>query len=133
MVILRDIEKHPANVHYNTAGQLHVGKLFAEAFLNQDGQPSQTGRIGGKKPLEILAMLGAKGEAGAQPAKLGEYRRIFASFSFANFSTSAGVRFTLITPPKMDFEGGVFPERPPARKRAWYHSVTGAPARLSPR
>jgi hypothetical protein len=39
MVILRDIEKHPANVHYNTAGQLKVGKLFAEAFLerNQPG------------------------------------------------------------------------------------------------
>jgi hypothetical protein len=35
MVILRDIEKHPANVHYNTAGQLVVGKLFAEAFLCQ--------------------------------------------------------------------------------------------------
>ncbi len=34
MVILRDIEKHPANVHYNTAGQLAVGKLFAEAYLD---------------------------------------------------------------------------------------------------
>lgn len=33
MVILRDMEKHPANVHYNTAGQLAVGKLFAEAML----------------------------------------------------------------------------------------------------
>ena len=33
MVILRDIERYPANVHYNTAGQLVVGKLFAEAFL----------------------------------------------------------------------------------------------------
>ena len=33
MVILRDIERHPQNVHYNTAGQLAVGKLFAEAFL----------------------------------------------------------------------------------------------------
>jgi hypothetical protein len=33
MVILRDIERHPQNVHYNTAGQLRVGKLFAEAFL----------------------------------------------------------------------------------------------------
>jgi Ca2+-binding EF-hand superfamily protein len=37
MVILRDIEKHPRNVHYNTAGQLEVGKLFAEAFL-EDSQ-----------------------------------------------------------------------------------------------
>lgn len=35
MVILRDIEKHPANVHYNTAGQLEVGKLFAKAFLER--------------------------------------------------------------------------------------------------
>ena len=33
MVILREIETHPKNVHYNTAGQLEVGKLFAEAFL----------------------------------------------------------------------------------------------------
>ena len=32
-VILRDIETHPRNVHYNTAGQLEVGKLFAKAFL----------------------------------------------------------------------------------------------------
>ena len=77
MVILRDIEKHPRNVHYNTAGQLKVGKMFAEAFLSQAGQPSQMNRIGGQTPLQILAMLGAKGEAGAQPAKLGEYRRIF--------------------------------------------------------
>ena len=33
MVILRDIERLPANGHYNTAGQLVVGRLFAEAFL----------------------------------------------------------------------------------------------------
>ncbi len=33
VVILRDIEKHPMNVHYNTAGQLEVGKLFAKAFV----------------------------------------------------------------------------------------------------
>ncbi len=38
MVILRDIEKHPRNVHYNTAGQLVVGKLFAEAFLAEFGE-----------------------------------------------------------------------------------------------
>ena len=35
MVILRDIEKHPKNVHYNTAGQLKVGKLFADAYLER--------------------------------------------------------------------------------------------------
>ena len=35
MVILRNIEKHPKNVHYNTAGQLNAGKLFAEAFLDK--------------------------------------------------------------------------------------------------
>lgn len=33
-VILRDIEKHPMNVHYNTEGQLKVGKLFAKEFLS---------------------------------------------------------------------------------------------------
>jgi hypothetical protein len=32
MVILRDIERHPHNVHYNTAGQLKVGKMYAEAY-----------------------------------------------------------------------------------------------------
>ena len=32
-VILRDIETYPKNVHYNTNGQLKVGKLFAAAFL----------------------------------------------------------------------------------------------------
>lgn len=32
-VILRDIEKHPMNVHYNTAGQLETGRLFANSFL----------------------------------------------------------------------------------------------------
>lgn len=77
MAILRDIEKHPQNVHYNTAGQLEVGKLFAEAFLDQIGQPNQMSRTGGTTPLAILAMLGAKGEAGVQPTKLEEYRRIF--------------------------------------------------------
>ena len=77
MAILRDIEKHPANVHYNTPGQLKVGKMFAEAFLSRAGRPSQINRIGEKTPLQILAMLGAKGEAGAQPEKLEEYRRIF--------------------------------------------------------
>ena len=38
MVILRNVEKHPANVHYNTAGQLKVGKMFAEAFLKSVGE-----------------------------------------------------------------------------------------------
>ena len=35
MMIVRDIEKHPKNVHFNTAGQMVVGKLFAEAFLER--------------------------------------------------------------------------------------------------
>ena len=38
MVILRDIETHPENVHFNTAGQLEVGRLFAEAYLNMAGK-----------------------------------------------------------------------------------------------
>jgi Ca2+-binding EF-hand superfamily protein len=75
MVILRDIEKHPKNVHFNTAGQLEVGKLFAEAFLKSFGEAGS--RLGGKTPLEILTMLGAQGEDGVQPEKLKEYRRIF--------------------------------------------------------
>ena len=35
IVVMRDIETHPKNVHYNTAGQLELGKLFAEAFLDK--------------------------------------------------------------------------------------------------
>lgn len=77
MVILRDIEKHPKNVHYNTAGQLTVGKMFAQALLEHVGEPKQQSRFGVKSPLQILAMLGAKGEAGVQSQKLDEYRRIF--------------------------------------------------------
>jgi hypothetical protein len=38
MVILRDIERIPANGHYNTAGQLVVGRLFAEQFLGMPGK-----------------------------------------------------------------------------------------------
>lgn len=34
VVVLRDIETHPQNVHYNTAGQLQVGELFARSFLH---------------------------------------------------------------------------------------------------
>ena len=33
-VILREIPTHPRNVHYNTVGQLEVGKLFAKRFLS---------------------------------------------------------------------------------------------------
>jgi hypothetical protein len=33
MVIIRDVETHPQNVHFNTAGQLECGRLFAEAYL----------------------------------------------------------------------------------------------------
>ncbi len=77
MVVLRDIEKHPQNVHYNTAGQLEVGKLFARAFSEQDGQPVGMIRIGGKTAINILAMLGAQGEDAVLPEKLEEYSRIF--------------------------------------------------------
>ena len=40
-VVLRDIETHPMNVHYNTAGQLQVGKLFSDAFLELAGKTQQ--------------------------------------------------------------------------------------------
>jgi len=33
MVPLVDIEKHPNDVHFNTAGQLKAGRLFAEGYL----------------------------------------------------------------------------------------------------
>lgn len=70
-VILRDIEKHPMNVHYDTAGQLEVGKLFAEAFLKSSLH------IGGHEPQQILAMLGAKGRDAVTDQQLASYRRIF--------------------------------------------------------
>lgn len=70
-VILRDIEKHPMNVHYNTAGQLAVGELFADAFLNSSM------RIGGHEPQQILAMLGARGRDAVTGQQLASYLRIF--------------------------------------------------------
>ncbi len=75
MVILRDIEKHPMNVHYNTAGQLEVGRLFASAVRNTSGNAER--RIGGRSPRQILSLLGAKGEAAVQPSRLEGYRRVF--------------------------------------------------------
>ena len=32
MVPLRNVERHPENVHYNTAGQLKLGKLLAGGY-----------------------------------------------------------------------------------------------------
>lgn len=71
MVILRDIETHPMNVHYNTSGQLNVGKQFAQAFL------SSSLRIGGQTPQQILTMFGAKGRNAATDRQLSNYRRLF--------------------------------------------------------
>ncbi len=34
MVIHRDLERHPQDPHFNTAGQLELGRLFAEAYLD---------------------------------------------------------------------------------------------------
>lgn len=70
-VILRDIETHPKNVHYNTAGQREVGKLFADAFLQS------ALKIGDHTPQQILAMLGAKGRDSVTDDQLATYRRIF--------------------------------------------------------
>jgi len=38
MVALRDLPRHPKNVHYNTAGQLKLGKLFARGYLELTGK-----------------------------------------------------------------------------------------------
>lgn len=70
-VILRDIETHPMNVHYNTAGQIKVGQLFAAAFLKSVSQ------IGGHTPQQILAMLGSKGREAVTDQRFASYRRIF--------------------------------------------------------
>ncbi|HJN09324.1 MAG TPA: sialate O-acetylesterase [Pirellulaceae bacterium] len=70
-VILRDIETHPMNVHYNTAGQLMVGKLFADIYLKTSL------RIGGHTPQKILTMLGAKGRDAVTDRQVAMYRRIF--------------------------------------------------------
>ena len=51
--------------------------LTEDDIQNQAGRPSQMNRISGKTPLQILALLGAKGEDGVQPGKLEEYRRVF--------------------------------------------------------
>lgn len=44
---------------------------------NQADKPREMSQFGAKTPLEVLAMLGAKGEAAVQPGKVAEYRRIF--------------------------------------------------------
>ena len=44
---------------------------------SQADKPCYSSQLGGKTPRQILAMLGAQGEAAAQPDKLDEYRRIF--------------------------------------------------------
>jgi hypothetical protein len=36
MVIVRDLESHRKNPHFDTAGQLALGKLFAEAYLKTE-------------------------------------------------------------------------------------------------
>ncbi len=69
-----------ANVLLATAPD-HSGRMRPEDVE----QLRQLGRIlreeekglGERTPLQILVMLGAKGEVGAQPAKLEEYRRVF--------------------------------------------------------
>ena len=70
-VILRDIPAHPNNVHYNTEGQLEVGKLFAQAFL------ASAFPVRGQTPQQILTMLGAKGRDAVTDGQLAMYRRIF--------------------------------------------------------
>jgi Ca2+-binding EF-hand superfamily protein len=52
-----------------------VEQLRQLGRILREDENAQT--LGGRTPLQILAMLGAKGEAAAQPAKLEEYRRIF--------------------------------------------------------
>jgi Ca2+-binding EF-hand superfamily protein len=71
MVILRDIETHPMNVHYNTSGQRQVGKLFAQAFL------SETPRVGGYTPDQILDMLAPNRRDQVDEKQLAMYHRIF--------------------------------------------------------
>ncbi|MHC4630028.1 MAG: sialate O-acetylesterase [Planctomycetota bacterium] len=41
MVPLRNLERHPQNVHYNTNGQLDLGKLFAEGYLALTGHNNE--------------------------------------------------------------------------------------------
>ena len=38
MIPLRELERHPENVHYNTNGQLELGRLLAEGFLELAGR-----------------------------------------------------------------------------------------------
>jgi Ca2+-binding EF-hand superfamily protein len=70
-VILRDVQTHPKNVHYDTEGQLEVGRLFAQEFLDSSF------RIGDHTPRQILAMLGARGRDDATDDQFKSYRRIF--------------------------------------------------------
>jgi Ca2+-binding EF-hand superfamily protein len=64
----------PVEARTDRRVQLDLGEDDAG---KQAAQTNQKNKIGDKTPLQILAMLGAKGEVGAQPDKLEEYRRIF--------------------------------------------------------
>ena len=50
MVPLRDLETHPRNVHFNTAGQLELGRLFAQAYLELvEGQAAKESQSAGEE------------------------------------------------------------------------------------
>jgi hypothetical protein len=41
MIPLLNLERHPKNVHYNTNGQLKLGRLFAEGYLVLTGHKDE--------------------------------------------------------------------------------------------
>jgi len=68
-VLLATAPDHSGRMRPENVEQLRrLGRVLCE----EDGQA-----LGGKTPLQILSMLGAKGKAAVQPKKLEEYRRIF--------------------------------------------------------
>jgi len=75
-------DRGAANVLLATAPD-HIGRMRPEDVQQLQNlgriliQEEKKQALRKKMPLQILAMLGAQGEAGAQPNKLEEYRRIF--------------------------------------------------------
>jgi len=68
-VLLATAPDHSGRMRPEDVEQLRqLGRILSQ----EEKQP-----VSDNKPLQILAMLGAKGEAGAHPAKLEEYGRIF--------------------------------------------------------
>jgi hypothetical protein len=67
MVILRDLERHPEDQHTNTAGQLELGRTFAEAYLDMS-KKSRNQKLKSQPADAVQGNRKAVGEGASVPA-----------------------------------------------------------------